>query len=173
MAAGFPESIDDRLPDDLRPGETVLVSACLLGEDTAWDGRDNTVPALVAALHRARVEILSLCPEMLGGLPARRPPAEPERGDGRLVAAGRARILTRGDGRDVTDAFLAGAREAAARAVAAGVRYAFLQERSPSCGVAWTHAGGATVPGPGVTAALLAEAGITVVGIGRGPRPGG
>jgi len=41
-----------------------------------------------------------------------------------------------------------------------------LKERSPSCGCARVHRDGALVAGSGVTAALLAAAGIRVRGAG-------
>ena len=98
--------------------------------------------------------MLPVCPEQLGGLPTPRVPAE-RVGD---------RVLTR-DGRDVTGEYRAGAEKALAEARAAGVRYAVLQERSPSCGSGFVYDGtfsGKLIPGQGVTAELLREKGIAV-----------
>jgi uncharacterized protein YbbK (DUF523 family) len=80
------------------------------------------------------------------------------------VLAGRASVRTR-EGRDVTGAFLAGADAALRLARAHGIRAALLKAGSPSCGHAQIHDGsflGAKIPGQGVTAARLAEAGLRV-----------
>ena len=78
------------------------------------------------------------------------------------TADGFARIVNR-EGEDVSDAFYAGARAALQIAQEAHVDLAILQPRSPSCGVHEVYDGtfsGALVPGRGVFAALLADAGI-------------
>lgn len=157
-----PDLPDPRVPAGLRPGESVLVSACLLGEKVRWDGCHNRDASLVAALRRAGVLLVPVCPEVLGGLGIPRPAAEPPRGDGRDVLAGRTPVLAVEDGRDLTAAFLEGARRAVALARACGARHAFLKERSPSCGVRHCHSGGGLAKGPGVAAAALAEAGVAV-----------
>lgn len=80
------------------------------------------------------------------------------------MLAGTARVIDI-TGRDVTAPFVQGAEEALARARARGVRVAILKEDSPSCGSAYTYDGtftGTRVPTPGVTAALLREAGLLV-----------
>ncbi len=104
-------------------------------------------------------------------MPTPRPPAELVGGDGAAVLDGRARVVD-ATGRDVTAEYVRGAEATLAAARAAGATEAFLVERSPSCGCACTHVGGAVVPGSGVTAALLKRAGLKVVGIGDPtPRP--
>ncbi len=65
----------------------------------------------------------------------------------------------------MTAPFLAGARAALAECRAQGIAKAYLKERSPSCGVACTHVGGAPTPGPGVTSCLLASEGIETIGV--------
>lgn len=132
--------------------ETLLVSACLTGENCKYNGGNNYSPAAEAL--KERFDVLPVCPEQLGGLPTPRVPAE-RVGD---------RVLTR-DGRDVTGEYRAGAEKALAEARAAGVRYAVLQERSPSCGSGFVYDGtfsGKLIPGQGVTAELLREKGIAV-----------
>jgi len=143
----------------------VMVSACLLGEPVRYDGASVPVrhPVLARWLQEGRV--VPCCPEVAGGLPVPRPPAEIEGGaGGGAVLAGRARILDR-EGRDVTAPFRAGAEAALALARAEGVVLAVLKEGSPSCGSALIHDGafgGHRVPGEGLTAALLRGAGIPV-----------
>lgn len=168
-----PELPDPRIPPDLRPGEPVLVSACLLGEKVRWDGEASLDPPLVHALRAAGAFLVPVCPELFGGLGVPRPAAEPPRGAGPDVLAGRVPVLAVEDGRDLSAAFLEGARRTVAMARACGARHAFLKERSPSCGVRASHSGGGLVAGPGVTAAALAEAGVAVHPGGQDTVPSG
>ena len=54
----------------------VLISTCLLGVACKYSGGDNACPALVAALQAAGHELVPVCPEVYGGLPTPRTPAE-------------------------------------------------------------------------------------------------
>jgi len=143
----------------------VLVSSCLLGGRVRFDGRAKTVDDAIVDRWRAERRIVAHCPEVSGGLPVPRPPAEIEPGAGaRAVLEGRARILTP-QGADVTRHFLAGARSALATARAYGIRTALLKESSPSCGLYRLYDGtftGRTTAGPGITTLLLQDHGITV-----------
>jgi uncharacterized protein YbbK (DUF523 family) len=133
--------------------ETLLVSACLLGERCRYDG--GSCPAPRAAELAEKYRLVPVCPEVLGGLPVPRPPAELRGG----------RVITR-EGRDVTAEFRLGAERALALAVKNGARRALLKSASPSCGSGLIHDGnfaGGMTPGKGVTAALLEENGITVL----------
>lgn len=144
------------------PDGPLLVSACLLGEPCRYDGGACPCPPLIDAV-RDRL-VVPVCPETLGGLRRPRPPAEIAGGDGEDVLAGRARVLDK-DGRDVTDAFLAGAAKAVELARVCGATAAILKERSPSCGVRQIYDGtflGRRRPGRGVAAAALAETGLPV-----------
>ncbi|MBI5523487.1 MAG: DUF523 domain-containing protein [Desulfarculus sp.] len=142
----------------------ILVSACLLGQATRYDGRVLAVPSWLAQLPSN--DVLALCPEVLGGLTVPRPPARivdanPGR-EGLDVLAGRARVLTM-EGLDVSAAFIAGAQAVLERALAAGVTRAYLKDRSPSC--AHDPLGRNPRPGPaqGVLTALLLARGMEVV----------
>jgi len=140
----------------------LLVSACLLGLSCRYDGGSCPVPALqrLAALGQA----IPICPEVAGGLPIPRPPAEIQGGDGGDVLDGRGRVVSE-DGTDVSSAFIAGARAALNLARRCGVTRAVLKARSPSCGVGLIYDGtfsGRLASGDGVTAALLRREGITV-----------
>lgn len=147
------------------PLPRVLVSACLLGQAVRHDGRDKhcTHPALQRWL--AAGQVLPLCPEIAGGLPVPRPPAEiAGAAGGAQVLAGSARVVDV-HGADVSAAFVAGAEHALQQALAHGVRVAVLKEGSPSCGSSFSHDGsfsGTRVPLPGVTTARLRAAGILV-----------
>ncbi len=141
----------------------VLVSACLMGVACRYDGRSK--PSSDVAVAGAPLTLVPVCPEELGNLATPRAKAELRGGDGHAVLEGRARVIDE-RGQDVTDAFLAGAARAVSVARAVGATAAWLTERSPSCGVAATHADGRVIDGPGVAAAALARAGLRVTGIG-------
>lgn len=144
----------------------VLVSACLMGRRVRFDGRAKPVDDATVEHWRAEGRLVVHCPEIAGGLPVPRPPAEIEPGaDAADVLAGRARILTP-EGVDVTEHFVSGARAALATARAHGVVVALLKQASPSCGSREVYDGtfaGRKVPGEGVTAHLFREHGIPVL----------
>lgn len=133
----------------------VLVSACLLGVGCRYDGAGKPMPRL-AQLLAAPVHLVPFCPEIYGGLPTPRVPAERKNGG----------VWTR-DGRDVTAAYQRGAQEALRLCRLMGCTHALLKERSPSCGCGAIYDGsftGTLIPGRGVTAELLQDNGITVWG---------
>jgi len=150
------------LEDWLADGALLLVSACLLGLCTAYDGGSHPRPAWQAMAARGRVA--PICPEVAGGLPVPRPPAEIQGGDGADVLDGRARVVTV-EGQDVTAQYLAGAQAALWVARRLGLDRAVLKARSPSCGVGQIYDGAFSQqlrPGDGVTAALLKREGVAV-----------
>jgi uncharacterized protein YbbK (DUF523 family) len=135
----------------------ILVSSCLLGVPVRHDARDKKCDHAVLRRWIEQGRVVSVCPEMLGGLGTPRPPAE-------IVNDGSRRVVTR-EGRDVTHAFEDGARAAADEARANDVRIAILKANSPSCGSSFIYDGtfsGTRVEGDGITAALLRENGIVV-----------
>ena len=54
----------------------VLVSACLLGKPVRYDGRAVPNDHAVLAGWLAAGQVVSVCPEVAGGMPIPRPPAE-------------------------------------------------------------------------------------------------
>lgn len=135
----------------------ILVSSCLLGAPVRHDARDKKCDHAILQRWIEEGRVVSVCPEMLGGLGTPRPPSE-------IVNDGSRRVVTR-DGADVTSAFGNGARAAADQGRAEGVRIAILKAASPSCGSAFIYDGtfsGTRVPGEGITTALLRSQGITV-----------
>lgn len=142
----------------------VLISACLLGEPVRYDGKiwRNRNDILHRWLDEKRV--VSICPEVTGGLPVPRPAAEITHGGGIAVLAGRAGVInTRGI--DVTENFLIGARHTLDVARLNGIRVAIMKNGSPSCGSTYTYDGsfsGLRSRGEGVTTALLRKSGILV-----------
>jgi uncharacterized protein YbbK (DUF523 family) len=132
----------------------VLVSACLLGAEVRHHGGAATVEHPVLRRWRDEGRIVGVCPEIAGGLPAPRPPAE-VRG---------LRVVTR-EGRDVTAAFESGATLAVAVVRELGIRVAVLKSRSPSCGTGQIYDGtfsGRLIEGDGMTAAALRREGLQV-----------
>jgi len=139
-----------------------LVSACLLGVPTVYDGSTHHQAELLVLAAQGRV--VPICPEVAGGLPVPRPPAEIVGGDGNDVLDGGARVVTV-EREDVTAAYLRGAECALAAARRYGITTAILRQRSPSCGVSRIYDGthsGRLIPGQGVTAALLRRHGVTL-----------
>ena len=89
----------------------ILVSSCLLGIYSKYDGGSNLQELLV--WHAGKGKFLPVCPEQLGGLPTPRQPVELVHGDGKAVLAGTGKARER-SGRDMTECFVRGAREVAA-----------------------------------------------------------
>ncbi|MGM9641472.1 MAG: DUF523 domain-containing protein [Faecousia sp.] len=137
----------------------ILVSACLLGTGCRYDGKNKGNEAVLQLLRREDLQLIPVCPEQLGGLPTPRAPSE-RRGERVVNCAGD----------DVTAQFRKGALEALRFAERFGCRCAILKERSPSCGSGQIYDGtftGTLTDGSGVTAELLKQNGITVVGESR------
>ena len=132
----------------------MMISACLLGACCRYDGGTKEHPdiARLAQQHT----LIPVCPEQLGGLPTPRPPAERQGAFVRTQA-----------GKDVTEQYTRGAREALRLYRLLDCDAAVLKERSPSCGRDTIYDGtftGTLTPGDGVTAALFRENGIRVYG---------
>ena len=141
----------------------VLVSRCLLGERVRYDGGAHG-PYDPLLRWQAEGRVVPLCPEVAGGLPTPRPPAEIPGGQGAAVLWGERAVLTH-HGEDVSAAFLRGAEAALALVRQHGIDVAVLKARSPSCGNLENYDGsfsGTRVPGEGVTAAALRLAGVQV-----------
>lgn len=133
---------------------TILVSACLLGVPCKYSGGDNACPALLAAAAQGRHTLIPVCPEVYGGLPTPRPPAE---------RRGGAVVTEAGD--DVTAQYRQGAEIALRLARLTGCEAAVFKKNSPSCGHGAIYDGTfrhMLVPGSGVTAALLEQNGLPV-----------
>ena len=145
----------------------ILVSACLLNHFVRYKGDGNPCPILLEALAKGHGErLLPFCPEVAGGLPTPRHPAEIQGGTGADVLQGTAMVVNK-QGEDVTSAFVEGAKKCAALCQEKGITVAILKQRSPSCGSRAVYDGtfcGKTIAGQGVTAALLTSMGIKVYG---------
>ena len=131
----------------------IAVSQCLTGDCCRMDGQSKLIPEIRALVEAG--EAVPVCPEVLGGLPTPRRPSELR--DGRAINDA---------GEDVTNAFVRGAEIALDICRRNGCTAAILKSRSPSCGCGSIHNGlfdGGLVPGNGIFAQMLLDAGIPVV----------
>lgn len=132
----------------------ILVSSCLLGLNCRFDGKgilSNDIMKL-----KNKYSIIPFCPEIYGGLPTPREPAEKQGG----------KVITK-SGKDVTSNYISGAKEALNLCKLFDCKIAVLKENSPSCGYHQIHNGkfdGGLVEGNGITAQLLSSNGIIVLG---------
>ena len=110
----------------------ILVSACLLGENCKYNGKNNYSERVAKYLEGH--EVIPVCPEVLGGLPTPRDPSEIVSGE-----------VINCKGVNVDRQFREGAEEALRIAKENGIDLAILQSRSP----------GKLIPGQGVFAQLL------------------
>lgn len=122
-----------------------LVSACLLGFCSRYDGKIKPNEDCIHFLTESI--IIPVCPEQSGGLSTPRPAADIINGDGYDVLKGNARVCTK-NGKDVTAAFVSGAKQVLQLAKLQPINGICLKARSPSCSITGTI---------GVTAALLSK----------------
>lgn len=145
--------------------DKILISSCLLGEPVRYDGNGKPLADSRLKLWQQQRRLVPICPEMAGGLPCPRPPAEIEQGRGDRVIQKSQQVRLQ-DNTDVSQAFLSGAQKALALCRQQQIRFALLKARSPSCGIRGGYDGsfsGTLVDdGIGVTAALLEQHGIRV-----------
>ena len=136
--------------------EVVLCSACLLGIKCRHDGKSRPDKKTISFLQKQI--LIPVCPEQLGGL------ATPREESERLAN----KVLTK-SGRDVTQNFEKGAREALRLAKLFKAKKAFLKRKSPSCGCGLIYDGTFSkriVKRDGVLTALLKKNKIKVFGRG-------
>lgn len=146
------------------PLTRVIVSSCLLGAEVRYHGGSARIDNPILRRWQEEGRVVGLCPEVAAGLGTPRSAAEAVRGDGAKVLARTAAVIT-SDGRDVTEAFVAGAEHAVAVAQELRIRVAVLKTLSPSCGTGKIYDGsfsGRLVSGTGVTAAALQRSGVRV-----------
>ena len=139
-----------------------LVSACLLGVNCNFEGKNWLNPQLLEEFQKGN--LFPVCPEVLGGLPAPRVPSEIQHGTGADVLDGKARVVNM-EGVDVTKEFVEGANAVLSIARSVGAKEALLTEKSPSCWCGKIFNGsfsGKFTEGDGVAAALLKKNGVKV-----------
>lgn len=137
----------------------ILVSACLAGLNTRYDGThclDNKIAALVSSGMA-----IPVCPEQLGGLTTPREPVELCRqykndNNETVYAIGK-------NGKDYTAELIKGAEETLKLAIVSGAKKAVFKDGSPSCGVTYIWCSGKRIPGKGITTELLGKNDIEVI----------
>ncbi|MFA6586239.1 MAG: DUF523 domain-containing protein [Candidatus Paceibacterota bacterium] len=141
----------------------ILISSCLVGCRVKYDGGSNEVEGLRKLLEQGKA--IAMCPEIIGGLPIPREPAEIEPGrTAKQVLNGEAKILNT-KGEDVTKEFIDGAKMILDTCKRKNIKVVILKEGSPSCGSSKVYDGtftGKKISRRGVTAELLTQNGITV-----------
>ena len=133
----------------------IMVSACLLGENCKYNGGNNFNEKL-AAFAKGHT-VISVFPEVMGGLPVPRPSCE--------IVEGVVRTKS-GESRDAE--YRRGAELALKIARREQPDVIVLQSRSPSCGVKEIYDGtfsGTKIPGQGVFAAMAIREGFCVTDI--------
>lgn len=132
----------------------ILVSACLIGENCKYNGKNNRSEKVLEYIKNAD-KVVAVCPEVLGGLDIPRDPSEIKGG----------KVITK-NGKDVTLEFIKGAEEALSIAKEENIDIAILQSRSPSCGVNEIYDGnfsGKLTRGEGIFAKMLKKNGFKVI----------
>lgn len=138
--------------DDVHP---IGVSACLLGENCKYNGGNNRNEALIGWLGSR--DVVPVCPEVMGGLPTPRPPAEMVDG-----------VVQTADGSSVDKEFHDGAQIAEEKLRESGANLVILQSRSPSCGARQIYDGtftGTLIDGEGTFARQLRVHGYEVLDV--------
>lgn len=131
----------------------IMVSACLLGENCKYSGGNNKSEKVLKFVEGH--EVIPVCPELEGGLPIPRDPAEIVNG-----------VVTTCNGVVVDKEYRTGAQICLAEAKEKKIDLAILQSRSPSCGVKQIYDGTFSktkIDGQGIFAKLLQEAGFKIL----------
>ena len=133
--------------------ENILISACLLGIPTRYDGKSVEYPK-IRELSK-KYNLIPFCPEIYGGLPTPRIPSE-RKGD---------KVFTR-FGDDVTENYERGAVAACKICELFSCKTAILKERSPACASHEIYDGsfsGRKIKGMGLAAQRLSNMGVQVI----------
>jgi len=131
----------------------IMVSACLLGENCKYNGGNNRNEKVLEYVRGHQV--ISVCPEVMGGLPTPRVPSEI-----------RDNVVINKEGTVVDKEFRKGAKEAFEIALRENVDLVILKAKSPSCGTKQVYDGtfsGRLVDGQGIFTAMIKEAGISFI----------
>lgn len=152
---GNPTVTEERAPTP------ILVSACLLGLPTRYDGKAKRSQAVIDYLQRENLQPIPVCPEQLAGMSTPREKTFFRQGNGHDVLAKNGQVISE-SGQDMNEVFCRGAKLVLQIARLSHCKRALFKERSPSCGVHRIYLGAKQVQGVGVTTALLLEEGLDV-----------
>ena len=126
-----------------------------MGENCKYNGGNNLSRKLLDYVKGQ--EVITVCPEVMGGLSIPRVPAE--------IVDG---VVTTKDGRNVDTEFRTGAEMALKIAMENQVDLVILQSRSPSCGSKQIYDGSFSdkrIDGQGIFAKMLMENGFQVLDV--------
>ena len=129
-----------------------VVSACLAGCKCRYDGKDNLCPKVKQLVEEGRA--VTVCPEVMGGLPTPRIPSE--RNNGKIVNS---------IGEDNTKYFESGVEKSIEIVKEHNIKKAILKAKSPSCGNKYIYDGTFSktlVEGKGLLAEKLSEIGVEI-----------
>lgn len=153
----------------------ILVSPCIIGIPTRWDGGSYITDVLTPLAAQGR--LMPFCPEVAGGLPIPRGDSSIQKFDGEKVTF---KVRSDANGFDVLDhharvvsseevdgtaEYVRGAYMGLEVVKRYGIKTAILKAYSPACGSKEIYDGTFTLtlkPGVGVFAALLMRNGVTV-----------
>ena len=133
--------------------EIILVSACLLGYNCKYNGKNNKNDKVLEYINDKYV--IPICPEVFGGLSTPRIPSE-IKGD---------KVINK-QGIDVTKYFIEGANKTLDIAKILNIKKAILKQKSPSCGYGKIYNGkfnGTIINDDGITSKLLKENNIEII----------
>lgn len=134
--------------------DKILISGCFLGQKVRYDGGAKTLLNPLLKQWQIEERLISVCPEIMGGLKVPRAPAEIQGQE----------VITI-DGDNVTEEFISGAKQALAICQRHNIRFALLKEFSPSCGSSTVYDGTFSekkIQGHGLCSQLLRQHGIQV-----------
>ncbi len=135
--------------------DKILVSRCFLGENIRYNNEIIPLNHKLLTLWKQQNRFIAICPEVFGGLPVPREPAEQQSSN---------KIITV-SGDDVSEQFHLGAKQALTLCLQHNIRFALLKESSPSCGSNFIYDGSFSnikIAGQGITSQLLIQEGITI-----------
>jgi len=136
--------------------DKILISRCFLGDNVRYNSKTIQLNHPLLSLWQKQNRFIMICPEVSGGLPVPREPAEQKFNSNNVITI---------SGVDVTKEFNQGAKLALALCKQNNIRFAIMKESSPSCGSTLIYDGtfsNTKILGQGVTCKLLTHAGINV-----------
>ena len=130
----------------------IAVSACLVGKNTKYNGKNNYNENVINYLKDK--EYILICPEVTGGLPTPRQPSE-------II---KDKVINKKN-EDVTFNFITGANKTIKLLLSENVDTVILKSNSPSCGYGKIYDGtflGNLIDGNGVFAELALKHNIKI-----------
>lgn len=137
----------------------ILVSACLVGLNTKYNGGNNYNEKIFNLVKEGKA--VFVCPEELGGLTTPRIGSE-------IKIIDNTKYVFDKNGKDVTEEFVKGAKEVTELVKRLNIKTAILQSRSPSCGINKIYDGsfsGKLIDGNGILVDMLLSIGVEVIDV--------